>query len=257
MKKIRTSSLILASFLLLGSAVSCKHDTVKDPNEPSASPAVTSELKPEIIMTGNEPATQGETVPRPADLERSVAANPGDLFISVSDGDMNIQYNGSSTDPRHTMLSYNAVNAPVTGNGDYTVSVTANTKGFRFDMTGDENNNSVLPEGLQFLAVMYKEGKKLNPKAVITVKAVRVDGQEIPLTAKGYTASDDGVDLKTNVFNQWTDTPTSDALSADGPLYTNGQPADFISEYSPRMIDGTGFEKWTDIEIDVTVSGIE
>ena len=151
MKKIRTSSLILASFLLLGSAVSCKHDTVKDPNEPSASPAVTSELKPEIIMTGNEPATQGETVPRPADLERSVAANPGDLFISVSDGDMNIQYNGSSTDPRHTMLSYNAVNAPVTGNGDYTVSVTANTKGFRFDMTGDENNNSVLPEGLQSL----------------------------------------------------------------------------------------------------------
>ena len=256
MKKIRITSVLLASCLLLGSAVSSKSETVNDPNEPSTA-AVQSSLKPEIIMKGSEPVTQASTVPRPADLEQPVAAKSGDLCISVSDGDMMIQYNGSGTDPRHTMLSYNAGVAPVTGNGDYTVSVTAATKGFRFDMTGDENNTSVLPEGLQFLAVVYKEGKKLNPKAVITVKSVRVDGQEVPLKSKAYTASDDGVDLKANIYNQWTNTPTSDALSADGPLYTGGQPAAFFSEYSPRIIDDTSFAKWTTLEIDVSVSGIE
>lgn len=78
MKKIRITSVLLASCLLLGSAVSCKSETVKDPNEPSTA-AVQSSLKPEIIMKGSEPVTQASTVPRPADLEQPVAAKSGDL----------------------------------------------------------------------------------------------------------------------------------------------------------------------------------
>ena len=253
----RSYSLILALAVMLGSAVSCKSETVKDPNEPTTSGTHTV-LNNEIIITGGQaPAIQTSTVQPPADLETSVGAASGDLYLSITNGDMSIQYNGNNTDPKHTMLSYNAVTAPITGNGDYTVGVTADTKGFRFDVTGDENDTSVLPEGLQYLAVVYKEGKKLNPNAVITVKAVRVDGQEIPFKAKAYTASDDGTDLKANVYNEWADSPSPNALSADGPLYNNGEPAAFAGEYSPSIVDTDSFAKWTNVEIDVTVSGIE
>ena len=93
-------------------------------------------------------------------------------------------------------------NADITGEGTYTV-------GLEF------------PEAftnLAFAAVKINNGSVAYPGYFIDVKEVKVNGEAVEL-GKGYTSSDDGVELRYNLYNEWVgETLPADARRADGDM---------------------------------------
>ncbi len=190
-------------------------------------------------------------------MSDAAAALSGDAYIAVADTQWKAQYWGNFDDPVASSLCYKAGVASISGNGDYTVSVTADTDGFRNAVTGNPDN-TYTPEGIETLAVMIKDGETKFPNAVITVKEIRVDGEAVNMTAKPYTSSDDGIDTKCNIINRWTSKPPTDARCVDGKLYNEAdEPLDICKDYSPQVAADGSFASWTTIEIDFTISGIE
>lgn len=188
-----------------------------------------------------------------------IAAQSGEAYISIIDADSYIQYLGKNDDPVHNMLSYGAVVAPITGNGDYKVSLTTNTNGFRLETAGDENDDSVVPSGLSFMSLMIKDGETKFPDAVITVKSIKVNGAEISLAAKAYTSSDDGKDTRANLYNEWTGGMIpKNARCIQGKLHdASGSLESFAPEYSSIVVNKDDFSSWTDVEVNFSVSGIK
>ena len=92
-----------------------------------------------------------------------------------------------------------ATTAEITGAGDYTVGLEFNEEA----------------QGLAFAALGIKEGEALLPGYTIELKAIRVNGEEIAFE-KGYTSSDDGVETRMNIFNEWVGEVPADARSFDG-----------------------------------------
>lgn len=209
-----------------------------------------------FVSCGDKKSESSKTAERKK-FDNSVSADSGDAYLAIVDGNWYIQYWGKNDDEKTTMLSYDAGIAKITGNGDYTVSVTTDTPGFRYDTTGDENNNSVVPSGLEFMAVMIKDGEKLFPNAAITVNEIRVDGNAVEMSAKPYTSSDDGIETRANIYNQWLSKPSSDARCKDGALYDqDGKEIDICEEYAPSTVSPDDFKNWSNVEVDFTISGI-
>lgn len=234
-------SCLLLSTVVCGSFVSCGDK--KNEGSDSVSESLSSET-----------VDRDKFVPK---YDNSVSADSGDAYIAIVDGDWNIQYWGRNDDEKTSMLSYDAGVAKITGNGDYTVSLTTDTPGFRFDTTGDENDSSVVPKGLAFMAVMIKDGETKFPNAVITVNEIRVDGNVVKMSAKPYTSSDDGIETRANIYNQWLSKPSSDARSNEGALYdASGKATDFCEDYSAAVVTPEDFRTWNKVEVDFTVSGV-
>lgn len=229
---------IIASLMVCGTFASCSSS--KNKNDSA------SEMKSSLNNSDTS-----------ADIEESIAVKSGDAYLAINEEKGWIKYFGINDDPSQSMLSYNAGVVPINGNGSYTVSVTADTNGFRLDTTGDVNDNSIVPSGLMFAALMIKDGNILFPNAVITIDSIVVDGRELTLAAKGYTSSDDEKELRSNIYNQWVTDLPDDAVSIDGALVVNGNPIDAASEYSPCIVNPDDFEVWTTVEVNFTVSGIE
>lgn len=183
----------------------------------------------------------------------TVLVEKGEAYLAIVDSEWKAQYWGTNSS-----LSYKAGIAEISGNGDYTVSVTTDTDGFRNNISGDSENNSFTPKGVEFMAVIIKEGETKYPNAIITVKEVRVDGKAVEMTAKSYTSSDDGIEIRANIVNRYTSQPSPDARSADGKLYDEaGNPKDICKDYAPQIVPDEAFETWNNIEVDFTISGIE
>ena len=93
--------------------------------------------------------------------------------------------------------------AEVTGAGDYTVGL---------DFTTTEYGKAA---GVAFTALGIKHGETLFPGMTIKINDIRVNGQSIAV-AKGYTSSDDGLEMRMNVMNEWVGALPEDARSWDG-----------------------------------------
>lgn len=249
MKKI--IACLVLSAMVCGVFASCG-----DKEESSSSSEPTTEAPTEAET---EEQTEDEEPPVAAgaddvEFEDAVVAESGDAYLAIVDGQWWIQYWGGNDEKNP--LTYNAGVVPITGNGDYTVSVTADTNGFRFDTTGDVSDQYV-PGGLQFMAVMIKDGETLFPGAVITINSVKVDGTELELKAKNYTSSDDGIETRSNIYNQWVSKPSADGRSVEGNLYdADGNALDIAADYSAQLVSTEDFTEWTTVEVDFTVSGI-
>ncbi len=243
-KRKIAAAFITAAAILCSGAASCEHKHKIIDKAPDAS------------QTTKVPHTAPVHDPS-LGIEESVAAASGDAYLAINDGKYWIQYFGDNTDPEHTMLSYNAGVVPITGDGEYTVSVTADTRGFRYDTTSDPDDAGVTPSGIQFLAVMIKDGETLFPGAVIDVSSVKVDGKSVTLISKPYTTSDDGKEMRANIFNQWVgDKPSKNARSVDGALFDeNGEPTEACAKYSPITVNTDDFKTWKNVEITFTVTG--
>lgn len=117
--------------------------------------------------------------------------------IVLANSDWSVSYwnDGSET-------AINATNADITGEGTYTV-------GLEF------------PEafsGLAFAAVKINNGNIAFPGYFIDLKEVKINGEAIEL-GKGYTSSDDKIEMRCNLFNEWTNgVLPDDARRADGDL---------------------------------------
>lgn len=208
-----------------------------------AKPKETSESSEPVDITG-------------VDLGQISEAGSGDAFLAVVDNDWKVQFLGTDGEGTKSALSYNAGIAHITGNGDYTVSVNADSNGFRYAMTGDPNT-PYTPSGLKFLYVNINDGETKFPGAVITVRSVRVDGNEIALSAKPYTSSEDKVDTRATLYNEYSTSPTKDARCSEGSLWKeDGSPADYASDYAAVAVNTDDFGSWTSLEVDFTVTGI-
>ncbi|MBQ9899285.1 MAG: hypothetical protein IJM44_07530, partial [Ruminococcus sp.] len=111
--------------------------------------------------------------------------------------------------------------------------------------------------GLSFSAVLVRGGATLYPNMSIDITAIRIDGEDIPLTAKSFTCVDDAYtedelsDMRSNIYNPWVTSLPEDAHDASGAVTADGG-------YAATIIDTNAFEKeWTTVEVDFTVSGIE
>ncbi len=259
---------LMAAMMMASAMVACGGNTE---GSSSSAPTPAADNSPAAADSSSEaePETEAEDADSEADddsavevtaaadveFEEAVDAQDGQAYLALTDSQVWIQYWGSSTDGGY-MLAYDAGVADITGNGTYTVSVNAGTKGFIYDVTGDLDGEYT-PSGIGFAAVIIKNGEELVPDAIITIDKITIDGEEVEMTGKNYTSTEDG-NIRSNIYNHYIDSPSGDARSTEGYLYDeDGNPVlDDADEYTPQIIDGESIGEWTKIEVTFTVSGL-
>lgn len=247
MKIKRILACLCASMLMALSFTACGDSDSKSESESSATEAVT---EAEVVT---EAGAEAE-VPAPGDpaannvgandqvnaivVEDSVVAEDGEAYLAFFDGRKVAYYWGDDV----STLTYAATNAKIEGNGQYTVAVDASTSGYN-QTTGYSNM-----DGLEFAAVIVKEGTTLFPNMIITIDSIKLDGTEVEMTKKPYTSSDDGKEMRSNIYNGYVpaDNVASDAKTADGDL----------TNCSPQVVDPASFKEFQKAEVTFTVSGL-
>lgn len=150
-----------------------------------------------------------------------VIVENGQAYLGVCDNNKSA-YTGNYG----STIGYNATVADITGDGTYTVKVTADTDGYR-NLFGDKK-----PNGLSqlFVEVSGLEGSE---NASMIIKSVKIDGKEIAITGSNNSSSE--IDY------------------IDALIYSCY--ADVFGE--TNMIDATSVGEWTDIEVTFEVKGMK
>lgn len=197
MKTKKLLAFLLASAMMCTAFTACgdKEDSSKE--ESSAAETTAEESGEEETSAADESSVAGEQV-QTGSFEEPVAAESGDAYLAMVDGEWYVQYWGTDED----RLTYDAGVVPITGDGEYTVSVNGATAGLMYDVTGDANGDYT-PSGMSFMAVMVKDGTTLYPNMAIEITSIKMNGEEVPMTKKNYTSSDDGVEMRANIYNKW------------------------------------------------------
>lgn len=243
MKTKKLLAFLLASAMMCTAFTACgdKEDSSKE--ESSAAETTAEESSEEETSAADESSVAGEQV-QTGSFEEPVAAESGDAYLAMVDGEWYVQYWGTDED----LLTYDAGVVPITGDGEYTVSVNGATAGLLYDVTGDANGDYT-PSGMSFMAVMVKDGTTLYPNMAIEITSIKMNGEEVPMTKKNYTSSDDGVEMRANIYNEWVNELPEDAHDANGAV-TDG------SAYSAQIVDKDAFNSgWTSIEVTFNVTG--
>lgn len=259
LKTKKILAFLLASAMMCGAFTACGESSSESSSEAESSVEESSEeesSEEESSEAGDEESSVAGQQVQTGDFEEAVVPQAGEAYLSMADGQWWLQYTGSDTD----YLCYDAGVAPITGNGDYTVSVTIDTNAARYDTTGDINGE-LIANGTSFMAVQIMDGADATPNAVIDITSVKVDGTEIPLTKKSFTNTEeteiDGTkhnNVRSNIFNEWVpdDSLPGDARSAEGNIADLANKAD----YSATILDPTAIGDWNTIEVNFTVSGM-
>ena len=119
-----------------------------------------------------------------------------------------------------------AKTAVIDGFGDYTVGLEFNEEA----------------QGLAFTALGIVNGEKTYPGAYIRINAIRVNGEEIAFE-KGYTSSDNGIETRMNIYNEWVGELPEDARSFDGKT----------DDAKPIIVDKELFASVKSFEIDFSL----
>ena len=140
------------------------------------------------------------------------AADPNDIpysddtavaWIMYQSADYSVAYSvGDKYDPSSKAEGTKATNALITGPGEYTI-------GLDFTEAGK-------PKGIAFSAIGISNCEQLYPNAVIDIKSVKINGEDVQLEGKPYTSSDDSKCTRVNLFNQWVSKVPDTARTADG-----------------------------------------
>ena len=235
---LAASSVLLAVCTACGESSSQAESSVAETTAAESSAAETS--APESSEAAESVAAED------IEFEEPVVAEDGHAFLYINDGQFYVSYDGTA----NSLMTYAAGVPEITGDGTYTVSVDAGTKGCQFDIGGDANGDYRC-DGLSFAAVIVKGGTTLYPNMCIEIKEIRMDGKPITMNAKNYTSSDDGKEMRANIYNQWVNNFPDDAHPADGAV--TGE----FGEYSSQIVDPADFKKWQKIEVDFEVTGTD
>lgn len=241
MKYRKFAAALLACTFAGAAFVGCGSDSSSD--APAATEAATTQA-PATTAAAPQDAAPVATAAAPVEFEKAVAAESGDAILAMVDGQWYVQYWGKDTD----LLTYDAGVEKITGDGDYTVSVNAGTKGCLYDITGDANGEYT-PGGISFAAVKVFDGTTLYPDMAIEITSIKVDDKEIKMTAKNYTSSDDGAEMRANILNTYVNSLPEDAHNADGAIAADSK------DYAPVIVNADDFKSWTKIEVNFTVTG--
>lgn len=148
-----------------------------------------------------------------------VIAQEGQAYMCIVDNNMNASYAGFED-----TLAYNATLADITGNGTYTVKVTADTDGYRNALSGKK------PNGIAILAV-EAAGLENSDNAVMEIKNVKIDGKEYEITGTVETINNGEGTISSMICNSFAD--------------------------DVDIIDVSEIGEWTDIEVTFEVKGME
>ncbi|MBQ3856519.1 MAG: hypothetical protein II762_07510 [Ruminococcus sp.] len=151
-----------------------------------------------------------------------VEAEDDQAYVYVYDSEFNGYYSGWSGS-----LAYKATVADIKGDGEYTVAVTADTDGYRAQSNGKS------PKGLDTLSVSMYTDKYDVEEAELTIKSVKIDGQEIKLTGQP------------EVENY--------GFYLDAPIVLSGYGDDEDVDLLEKPVDG----EWTTIEITFELKGVK
>ena len=121
--------------------------------------------------------------------------------------------------------------ATVTGEGEYTVSAEIKAAA------------DAPAKGFAFIDVEVFEGEKYFPYGVMDIKSVKVNGEEVTLTGKPYTSSDDGVTTRVNLYNEWVN-------AADANF--GGRTLDGSSDVTPTALDAKAYAEKDITSVEVT-----
>ena len=168
------------------------------------------------------------------DVEENVA------YLNFVDGGWWPTYQGFIDGYEHLT----PIKAEITGNGSYTVGVSAEALG--------EDAIAEGISGVEFMAVIIPWLEANYPGAVITIDSIMMDDTEIAMTAKNYTSSDDGFELRSNIYNMWIGGLPEDARSVEGQL----SELENADEYNWMIINPDDFKSWTTVTVNFTISGM-
>ena len=124
-----------------------------------------------VMVLGLVPAVAEEAAPEAATA-----------YIMYANADWSAQYWLDGNE----YAGVTPANVEVTAEGDYTVGLTF------------ENASN----GLAFMALGLKNGETLFPNHYLKINAIRVNGEAIEY-GKGYTSSDDQIETRMNLYNEW------------------------------------------------------
>ena len=156
-------------------------------------------------------------------VAEEAAAEAATAYIMYANADWSAQYWHDGNE----YAGVTATTVDVTAEGDYTVGLTF------------ENPSN----GLAFMALGLKNGENLFPKHYLKINAIRVNGEAIEY-GKGYTSSDDQIETRMNIYNEWVTELPADAHSFDGS----------VDDASPIIVDKALFEGVTSVEVDFTLT---
>ena len=154
-------------------------------------------------------------------IEVDFSFGPAKAYLMYADGSWTNQNWGYASTDAVTVNT-----ADIVGEGDYSVSL-------EFAQPAD---------GLAFAALGIKNGEKDFPNWLFDVTAVRVNGEAIEI-GKGYTSSDDGLETRSNIYNEWVTALPEDARSSGD-----------LAECSPKIVDPALFTGVTLVEVDFHVT---
>ena len=138
-------------------------------------------------------------------------------------------------------FDYTEVTADVTGNGTYTVSLTAT----------DTIDLEV------FNALEIESGEEVfGHEYIVTIDSIKINGEDVTLLGSSYTCSADGAGVTTrvNIYNAYNDPTTVNEV--DEKLGYADQRALEADDYTARLISDTYLTGFNSMEVTFTVSGI-
>ena len=220
---------LCASAMALAACTACGGNDSSTAEETTTAATTTTTAETAAVIT--------TAAPEVIEYEDAIEAGSGDAYLALTDSGWWAQYWGG-TDPiaNGLNLCYAAGVTHIDGDGQYTVSVTNDTKGARFDGTGDANGELVV-SGIGFAGVIIKDGETVVPDAVITVDSIVIDGEAIELTGTNYTCFEEGA-VRTNLYNEWV----SDANCPEGT--------------TAQIFDRDKIGAWKTVEVNFTISGL-
>ncbi|MCM1132181.1 MAG: hypothetical protein NC340_01785 [Ruminococcus flavefaciens] len=151
-----------------------------------------------------------------------VIAGDRQAYLGVCDNGVS-GYNGGY---EGSTIGYNATVADITGNGTYTVKVTADTDGYR-NLFGDKK-----PNGISQLFVEFS-GMENQSESSMEIKSIKIDGKEIAVT-ENVDSYYDGEYLSAGIYSSW---------------------AEVFDE--TNMVDLSDIGEWTEIEVTFEVKGMK
>ncbi|MCR4578852.1 MAG: glycoside hydrolase family 5 protein, partial [Treponema sp.] len=129
-------------------------------------------------------------------------------YIMYSDANWVVTYSvGDEYKPTSKTKGLKAIDAEITGPGTYTLAL---------DFSEMKAGKA---SGFSFCAIGIENGEALFPDYAIDIKEIKVDGKPVKMTAKGYTATDNGKTTRINLVNDWvTSIPKTGIRTPDGNL---------------------------------------
>lgn len=150
-------------------------------------------------------------------------------YIMFADADGSVQYWGSD------VPGVVADNEFLLGDpeGQYTVSL---------DFSGTNEEGTGFAEGVTFTALGIKEGEQTMPGHFIQIDSIKINGEPIAYI-KGYTSSDDEIETRMNIYNEWVSELPEDARTPDGKT----------ADAQPIIVNATDFAEVNTYEITFTI----